>query len=715
VAPDPGPPGRGRFFGDDLLDEIRARTDIVAVIGEYVPLKRRGANYVGLCPFHPEKTPSFTVSPDKQMFYCFGCQTGGNVFTFLMKREGLSFTEAVEHLAGRAGVALPEPNLGRGTAAERAAAERRRRERELLYRVMDFAARFYQRALVKSPEGEKARRYLRRRGVRPESLETFRLGYSPPAWDALLKAIKAKGVEEAVLERAGLVRRGRDGCYDLFRDRLMFTICDHRGRPIGFGARALDEGEEPKYLNSPETPLFSKGRALYGLHLAAPAIRRGGRALVVEGYMDVIACHEFGFDYAVASMGTAFTPEQARSLRRLTDTVITAFDTDNAGTQATLKGLEVLSAAGCRVKVAEIPEGKDPDDCLRSGGAGTGAEAADGAEAPEGRAAFARAVEEAVPLVEYRFRLAVRRHDPSTVEGRVGAAAEILPVLAAVESPLERGEYLREFAGRLHVSEEALRAELARRLEAQAGARRRGGVRDSIRRLRDNRETLEVMAAAGSGGSGRLPASVVKAERILLACMMASPRGMSLVLEEMTRAAEWCREIGLLGPAGGEVAAAADGEGEVGAWVLGWFSDPGHRRVAEVLLGLWASRERGSGEWPPDAAGVVDALEGGEGAETVGRVVFEVRALAEEAAVEQAVRDCVGVVKEHRLNSRIEELHRRISELEQQVSELGDEEAGADGAERARLQSILFELIREQIDLERHTDGGTGHWEVPGD
>ncbi len=800
--------GRAGRFADDLLDEIRSRTDIVAVIGEYVQLRRRGNNFVGLCPFHQEKTPSFTVTPDKQMFYCFGCQTGGNVFTFLMKREGLSFAEAVEQLAARAGVALPE--RAAWTPAARAAEDRHRQEIQLLYRVLDFASRYWHQALVKRPEAAAARAYLGRRGLKPESLKTFRLGYSFESWDALLKVLKSKGVDEATLERAGLVVRGREAAapyYDRFRGRLMFTISDPRGRPIGFGARALADGVEPKYLNSPETPVFSKGRVLYGLHLAAPAIRRAGMAIVVEGYMDAIACHEYGFDYTVASMGTAFTPEQARLLRRLTDTVVTAFDADTAGTLATIRGLEVLTAAGFKVKVAEIPGGKDPDECLRSVGPGATEDSAAGGlagagAAGAGREAFQRAVDEAVPLVEYRFRLTCRRHDLSTIQGRVDAVSEILPVLAGVQNRLELQEYLRDFARRLRVPEEALRAEFARFLRSagpgEAGSRR-GGVRDSIERLRNNKELAPGLGSAGSL-AGSLRKQVLDAERTLLGYMVRSEENLHLVLTELLEAADWRRRLGLeeagsgaggggtpgeeagaqeagtpgeeagaeeggipgeggaeaegaeapdgeatggpglLGPAFGpvtgapggdlgvdfvppatpaveaageaaagtpeaeaaaareEAAASVEGEGatEAETQVLSWFLEPAHRRIARAVLRLTRYQT-------VEPAKLIDSLTGERDAEIAARIVFDVQnvgAGAGQTVAEQVVKDCVGVLKEHRLNSRIEELHRRISDLERRGV----------GFEREHA-----ELLKALVELKRQSDYGAGHCKVPGD
>jgi len=739
-------PARGGRFGDELLDEIRAKTDIVAVIGEYVQLRKRGSNFVGLCPFHQEKTPSFTVTPDKQMFYCFGCQTGGNVFSFLMKREGLSFTETVEQVAARAGVSIPEKAEFRVDPKIRAAAEQRKREMDYLHKIVDFASRYYHQALLKSPEAEKARQYLTRRGVRPETIEKFRLGYSPRSWTTLIGVLGGKGVDAAAAERAGLAlkgREGREGHYDRFRGRLMFPIGDQRGQAIGFGARALYEGDEPKYLNSPETPLFSKGRGLYGLHLAAMPIRQKGAALVVEGYMDVIACHEFAFDHAVASMGTAFTPDQARAIHRLTNTVVTAFDADAAGTQATLRGLQVLATGGFPVKVAEMPGGKDPDECLRSEG---------------GPEAFRQAVEAAVPLVEYGYALATRRHDLATIDGRSAISRELLPFLASVDDFAEQQAYVEEFSRRLPVPVSLLRSQLDRFLRQErrpgAGGPAGPGLRDSLNQTRNNEGALDDPGAS-------LPKQVRDAERTLLVHMVSSEENLPHVLAAMLEAAQWRRalkrggeeaagEAGPLveaepqfspaeepgeagepegdlgvefapegplpgqdaGPAADEVradvndeataandeVAAANDEAIAGdeptteseAAVLEWFLDPVHRRVARGILSLARAGA-------VDAARLVDAVPGEVEARFIARVFYETQGASE---MEWAVRDCLAVLKEHRLNSRIEELHRRISDLERRG---------------AQVESEYTELFRELIDLERHTDGGTGHWKVPGD
>lgn len=352
----------GGGIPEALLERIRERTDIAALIGEYVQLKKQGKNYIGLCPFHEERTPSFTVSPHKQMFYCFGCQAGGSVFNFLMLKEDIPFAEAVRVLARRAGITLPEDDTPE--------ARRKEGERAALLRAMELAARYFCARLADGA-GETARGYLERRGLDAATVDAWRLGYAPTGWRGLSDALAGRGVPASALEKSGLSGRSTagEGLYDRFRDRLMFPIADRRGRVIAFGGRALDDKTQPKYLNSPETPLFSKRRALYGFDRAREAIARRGEAVVVEGYLDLIAAHRAGVDWAVASLGTALSQEQAMEVSRLADNVVIAYDADSAGSQATLRGLEMFQRLGARVRVAELPAGEDPDSVFRARGA----------------------------------------------------------------------------------------------------------------------------------------------------------------------------------------------------------------------------------------------------------------------------------------------------------------------------------------------------------
>ena len=325
------------YIPQEVLDEIVARCDIVSVINEYVPLKRKGSNYQGLCPFHNEKTPSFSVSPSKQIFHCFGCGKGGNVFKFIMEIEGISFVEAAEKLAKRAGVKLPEKEM---TSAQRKALEQRKRYQQ----INELAARYYHTVLMKSKMGQPYREYLRQRQISDDTIIKFRLGATPAGWDNLYREMKKRGITEQEMLDLGLISQTKKGTYvDRFRQRLMFPICDEKGTVIAFGGRIIDKDSSPqKYLNSPDTPLFHKSRNLYGLHLARAGIRNADQAIIVEGYMDVISCHQHGITNAIAPLGTAFTPEQGKLLMRNTYQVGISFDGDAAGTKATMRCLDIL-------------------------------------------------------------------------------------------------------------------------------------------------------------------------------------------------------------------------------------------------------------------------------------------------------------------------------------------------------------------------------------
>jgi len=363
-------------YSTAILDDIRAAVDIVEFVGRFVNLRKAGANWKGLCPFHGEKTPSFMVNPKKGIFHCFGCGVGGDVFGFMMRQDRLSFPEAVRALAKTAGVTLPEE---RGTSGDSG--------RDDLLRAMDLAARFYAEALWK-PGGARAQKYLADRGIEPEVARRFGLGYAPDGWDTLLTFMKSEKVAEETLVSAGLAvaRDNRAGVYDRFRSRLLFTIRDLQGRVVAFGGRAFGD-EQPKYLNSPETPLYTKGNLLYAVDVARESIRTRNRALIVEGYVDCLMAHQHGFTETVAALGTAFTPAQLAMLRRYCDEVVTFFDADAAGQKAAERAQELLeptsggfawavnrsgsfeTAGALRVKVALLPAGHDPDTFLRTAGA----------------------------------------------------------------------------------------------------------------------------------------------------------------------------------------------------------------------------------------------------------------------------------------------------------------------------------------------------------
>lgn len=451
------------FISIDLKDEIRRRTDAVALISTHAALKKSGRYYKGLCPFHQEKTPSFHVDPERGLFHCFGCGRGGDIFDFVMQTANLTFNEAAEDLARRAGV----PFDVSPQAAQRAS------EREQMMRALD-AARAHFRAALKT--GKSAQAYLAKRGVNAEIAHRFDLGYAPPGWDGLLTALGTRGYPAALLEQAGLVqtRSGGTGHFDIFRDRLMFPILDLQDRPVGFGGRALD-GSEPSYLNSRETLAFAKGRTLYGLNLARDAIRDAGEVLIVEGYMDVLAAAQFGFRNAVASLGTALTADHVALLRRFAPRVVLIYDSDQAGEMATERGLTLFEEAEVAAQVAVLPAGEDPDDFLRKRG-------------PD---AFTRALETAMPMFEYRVGRAAQRHDPRTREGKIMLADEVLTVIQSVANPVRKAEYVRALAERYDLSEDALRQRLrARQRSGRTAAASEGAVTPSGDRAREQAERL---------------------------------------------------------------------------------------------------------------------------------------------------------------------------------------------------------------------------------
>ncbi|MFT4623768.1 MAG: DNA primase [Myxococcota bacterium] len=347
----------------DVVDAIRDRTDIVEVVGRHVTLQKRGSSWVGLCPFHQEKSPSFNVIPSKGIFHCFGCQAGGDVFKFVMLLEGLSFVECVRELAGPAGVDIPEREL---TPAER----QQLRARATLYDVLEEAAGFYEKVLWTQGDGEPGRRYLEQRQIERDAARAARIGFAPGGWTRLIDHLHRAGFSEELVREAGLARARRtgDGSYDAFRDRLVFPIRDDRGRVLGFGGRLL-EGDGPKYINSPETPLYEKSHILYGLHHARAAIQRKDRAVVVEGYFDVVSMHQGGFDETIATCGTALTPAHVKRLRRLTRNVVLVMDSDNAGMRAAERSLPLFLSAGMQAWRIELPGAKDPDELLREEGA----------------------------------------------------------------------------------------------------------------------------------------------------------------------------------------------------------------------------------------------------------------------------------------------------------------------------------------------------------
>jgi DNA primase len=431
-------------FDDRFLEEVRAATDILEVIGPYVKLKRRGQNWFGLCPFHNEKTPSFSVNPGRGFYYCFGCGAGGDVVTFLIEHVGLEFAEAVEELANRAGIPIPrrtsDPEAGK---------------RDRLREALEAAARFYQ-AQLKAGAGKDAVAYLKGRGIDGQTAKTFRLGYAPRGWEELARHLQEQGFPDEVLRQAGLVkRREGGGHYDVFRDRLVFPFLDRRGHVIGFGARLLsDEAEGPKYLNSPETPLYQKGQVLYGLPQAVETMLREERAVLVEGYFDVLSLHQAGMAGAVAASGTAFTDRQAQLLKRLVRRVVLVFDADAAGVKAAGRSFASLAREGLDISFVPMPAGEDPDTLVRS----------------EGPEAFRARLQHAEGLVPFYLG----RLDPPIEQLPIGARADavrgLLELLAADADSLRREMNLELLAGRIGLDAGVLRRELDRLAAQQVPA-----------------------------------------------------------------------------------------------------------------------------------------------------------------------------------------------------------------------------------------------------
>jgi DNA primase len=456
--------GRGKIHGlrwrpgVSVVDEVKDRLDIVEVISAYTPLQKAGRNYKALCPFHSEKTPSFIVFPDSQHWHCFGaCGEGGDIFTFVMKREGWDFRTALEELARRAGVEL-RPRTPAQVEAEE--------EADRLRGLLDAASQYYNHLLHHAPEASKARSYIDKRGLNAETVDYFLLGYSLPGWERTRTYLIERGYTIEELVKAGLLVQREDGTgtYDRFRDRLMIPIRDAQGRVIGFGARTLDPEGVPKYMNSPQTALFDKSRTLFGLDMARQSIRREDRAVIVEGYMDVMQAHQAGFGNIVAQMGTALTEPQLRQLQRYTKRLILALDPDAAGIQATLRGVQVArevleqewepvfdprglvgheARLGAEIRILSLPSGQDPDDLIR-----------------EDAERWAALVEEAVPVMDFYLQMLLQGLDPDDTKAKARVVDTLLPVLRAVADPVERDDYVQKLARALRVDVRAVQSRL---------------------------------------------------------------------------------------------------------------------------------------------------------------------------------------------------------------------------------------------------------------
>ncbi|MBN2452827.1 MAG: DNA primase [Candidatus Omnitrophica bacterium] len=416
---------------DSVIEQVQSRSDIVEVISRYVPLKKVGRNFKAPCPFHHEKTPSFIVSPDKQIYHCFGCGAGGNVFSFLMKQENIQFPEAVEMLAENAGITLPR-EISRGASSELD---------NKLYKANEIAAQFFQANLA----GNKtAREYLAMRGVGEEAVKKFKIGCAPDAWEELINHLKAKGFDAGIAEKAGLaIPNDKGGHYDRFRKRITFPIMDLKGRVLGFGGRVMDSSL-PKYINSPETPIYSKGRNLYGLNFSRDAIKGKAHALIVEGYLDFLVPYQAGVQNIVATLGTALTVDQAKLLKRFAKTVVMVYDPDEAGESASLRGLDIFVSEDINVYIAELPKGLDPDSYIRKHGTDD----------------FTRLIKSSKNIFDYKFDKLSKRHNPATTNGKAGIVNEMLPTISKIGNAVARSEMMKKLAKRLSVDEDAVKAEL---------------------------------------------------------------------------------------------------------------------------------------------------------------------------------------------------------------------------------------------------------------
>jgi len=411
---------------DEIIQKVKNENDVVDIVSEVVRLKRSGRNYMGLCPFHKEKTPSFSVSPDKQIYKCFGCGETGNVFTFLMKYRNMDFIEAVKYLADRANIAI-EYDDDKTRAFEQ--------EKNRLYKLNVEAARFFYSNLVKS---KKAQEYFRARGISVSTMKRFGLGFAPDSWHSLHNALKAKGYTELDMLNLGLIIKSEKGnMYDRFRNRVIFPVFDYSGRVIGFGGRVLDDSK-PKYLNSPESLIFQKGVNLYGLNFALKN-NKDRTFIIVEGYMDCISLHQYGITNVVASLGTALTERQAKLLRRYADKIIMSYDADGAGQAATIRGMEVLRKEGLDVRILTIPSGKDPDEFIRA----------------NGKEAFLRLIDNALPLLDYKIKKAAEGVNFNDSEEVIKYIKKVTDVLAEL-NPVEKDVYIKKISQDTGIKEQAI-------------------------------------------------------------------------------------------------------------------------------------------------------------------------------------------------------------------------------------------------------------------
>lgn len=417
----------------DQLDEVRSKIDIVQLISEYLSLKKSGRNFKALCPFHSEKAPSFMVSPERQIFKCFGCNAGGDIFGFLMKMEGMEFGEALRALAKRAGVKLATFRPSESEA-----------EKEKFYEINHLASEFYAYLLVYHRVGQQSLNYLKaNRGIKKETIHLFKLGYAPSLWDGLQKfLVGKKGYQTEELRRAGLVVKQERGFRDFFRERIIFPLKDHRGNIVGFSGRIINGQEGPKYINIPETLVYHKSDLLYGLEITKNAIKKQNQAIIVEGEFDFLSSYQAGVENVVAIKGSALTESQVRLLGRFCENIILALDQDLSGDAAARRGVEIAELAGLNVQIVSLSEGKDPDELAR-----------------KNPLAWKKAISSALPVYDFFLESALVRFDPQTAQGKKKISEELLPIFAKISNEIVKAHYLRHLAGRLGISEESVVAQ----------------------------------------------------------------------------------------------------------------------------------------------------------------------------------------------------------------------------------------------------------------
>jgi len=488
-------------FSEQILEEIQNKADIVEIIGSYIPLRRAGRNFKANCPFHKEKTPSFMVSPSKQIFHCFGCGAGGNVFGFVMKMENIDFPEAVRTLAEKSGIELPHFTRTQFETSGYALQ---------IYKLNELAASFYAAMLSGTEAGKRAASYLKERGISDETISKAKLGFAPDDWDGLINFAKGKvlfeekgkvlegdkGVEAGLLERAGLVLpREGGGHYDRFRNKIIFPIFDIKNRVVAFGARVLDNSL-PKYINSPETEVYIKSRHLYGFNFSLQAVRENDFCIIVEGYLDFLVPYQNGIKNIAASLGTSLTDSQARLIKRYTKNVVMLYDGDSAGEAASLRGLDIFLQEGMQVRVATLPKGFDPDSFVRNKGAGE----------------FDSLISGAADLFDFKLGVLASKYDAKRSSDKAKICAEMLPTIAKVTDAVLKSEYVKRLGERLQVSEAALLSELKK-----------------VKPDREYEPSEEFSSSAGAGS--RSPAAM--AEKIIIGLMLDDPEMIPQVKENL--------------------------------------------------------------------------------------------------------------------------------------------------------------------------------------